>query len=107
MHAMFDQASSFDQPLDMWDVSSVTDMSWMFYDATSFDQPLETWDVSSVKTMQSMFNGAETFNQNLCQWFNMPYQELPFVLDMFDKTNCADKADPDFVTKKSFCGMCT
>jgi hypothetical protein len=36
----------------------------------------------------------------------MAYQELPLVLNMFDETDCADTADPNFVTKKSFCGIC-
>ncbi len=107
MYDVFSRATSFNQPLNSWDVRHVTNMLGMFYGATSFNQPLDMWDVSSVKKMQSMFNGAENFNQNLCQWFNMPYQELPVVFHMFDKTNCADKAGPNFVTKKSFCGMCT
>jgi len=45
MSGMFWGALNFNQPLDSWDVSSVTNMYAMFYFATSFNQPLESWDV--------------------------------------------------------------
>ena len=41
-------ARSFNQPLNNWNVSNVTDMSLMFYSAESFDQPLTDWDVSNA-----------------------------------------------------------
>ncbi len=94
MEAMFDQATSFDQPLDSWDISSVMDMSRVFYGATSFDQHFNGWNVTSVTTMRSMFYSSASFNQNLCQWFNLPFRELPFVLSMFGGTNCDETADP-------------
>ena len=31
-----------------WDVSNVTDMSYMFYEVKEFNQPLNNWDVSNV-----------------------------------------------------------
>lgn len=37
----------------------------MFSDAESFNQPLEKWDVSNVTNMESMFIGAASFNQSL------------------------------------------
>ena len=46
----------------------VTDMSWMFRGATSFNQPLNNWNVSNVTIMKGMFNGAESFNQDLNNW---------------------------------------
>ena len=40
MTSMFNGASSFNQPLNNWDVSNVTDMHEMFCEAISFNQPL-------------------------------------------------------------------
>jgi len=51
-----------------WDVSSVTDMSRMFEEASSFNQPLKNWDVSNVTNMAGMFSGASSFNQPLNNW---------------------------------------
>jgi surface protein len=65
---MFFGATSFNQPLNDWDVSSVTNLGNLFMDATSFNQPLSDWDVSSVTNMFSMFHGATSFNQPLNDW---------------------------------------
>ena len=40
----------------------------MFQNATSFNQPLNDWNVSNVKSMHSMFAGATSFNQPLNNW---------------------------------------
>ncbi|MFX0044147.1 MAG: BspA family leucine-rich repeat surface protein, partial [Candidatus Hodarchaeota archaeon] len=68
MYRMFDEASSFNQPLDNWDVSSVIYMSEMFSGASSFNQPLDNWNVSSVTGMYRMFDEASSFNQPLDNW---------------------------------------
>mmetsp|Transcript_18348 Transcript_18348/g.57350 ORF Transcript_18348/g.57350 Transcript_18348/m.57350 type:complete len:129 (+) Transcript_18348:3-389(+) len=74
MVEMFKFARAFNQPLNAWDVSSVTTMSYMFYcyDATcAFNQPLNDWDVSSVTTMRAMFycyDATCAFNQPLNDW---------------------------------------
>ena len=49
-----------------WDMSSVTDMSYMFYYASSFNQDIGAWDTGSVTDMSSMFHYASSFNQELC-----------------------------------------
>ena len=38
MNSMFCDAEAFNQPLFLWDVSQVTDMSFMFDNAKSFKQ---------------------------------------------------------------------
>jgi len=68
MGFMFEEASSFNQPIDMWDISSVTGVSYMFWDAISFDQPIGNWDTSSITSMLGMFSAATSFNQPIDTW---------------------------------------
>ena len=68
MGYMFSGCTSFNQPLNSWNVSKVTDMSCMFFGCTSFNQPLNNWDVSQVTNMVGMFRGCTSFNQPLNNW---------------------------------------
>ena len=70
MSEMFNEASSFNQPLNDWDTSNVTNMSRMFHCIlrSSFNQPLNDWDTSNVTNMSRMFQGAKKFNQSLNKW---------------------------------------
>merc|ERR1711988_1509872 len=61
-------ASSFNGDLSSWDVSKVTDMSWMFSGASSFNGDLSSWDVSQVTKMDNMFMSASNFNGDLRSW---------------------------------------
>ena len=68
MNSMFYRASSFNGDLSRWNVSSVTDMSLMFFGATAFNRPLNNWNVSAVTEMNSMFYRASSFNGDLSRW---------------------------------------
>ena len=70
MAGMFLNNNQFNQPIGSWSTSSVLDMDTMFFGATSFDQPLSLWDgsLNSVQLMAGMFNGATAFNQDLSGW---------------------------------------
>ncbi|MBA5248750.1 MAG: BspA family leucine-rich repeat surface protein, partial [Gammaproteobacteria bacterium] len=67
MKKMF-HLSGFNQPINHWDISSVTNMSSMFDETANFNQPLNNWNVSNVIDMGSMFEGATNFNQSLNNW---------------------------------------
>jgi surface protein len=52
---MFSYCSVFDQPLDNWDISKVTDMRYMF--AYSGQKPPPNWNISSGTKTEHMFMG--------------------------------------------------
>lgn len=80
MSEMFSGAASFNQPLDKWNTSNVTNMSDMFNSATSFNQHLNDWDVSHVTKMSWMFQNAASFNQPLNDW---NVSNVKYMNDMF------------------------
>ena len=68
MSYMFHNADAFNGDLSSWDVSAVTDMSSMFYDADAFNGDVSSWDVSAVTSMSLMFWDAEA-----CACFHGPF----------------------------------
>jgi surface protein len=59
MSHFFQRMFTFNEPIGSWDVSNVTDVSYMFDGAKSFNQNIGSWDVSSVTDMGSMFRVGE------------------------------------------------
>ncbi len=84
MESMFDDCAAFNQPLDKWNVGNVTDMNFMFYNCAKFNQPLEDWNVGNVTDMQGMFDGCSKFNQPLEDWNvgNVTNMEWMFTNDV-------------------------
>ena len=56
-------ARLFNQPLEIG-MSNLNDMNSMFTGATSFNQPLNNWNVSNVTNMSEMFSALEVINFN-------------------------------------------
>jgi surface protein len=68
MNYMFGDTVAFNQPLNSWNTSNVTDMNYMFGNATAFNGNISSWDVSSVTDMGGMFASATAFNQDISGW---------------------------------------
>jgi len=67
MNHLFSACFYFNQDISNWDVSNVTNMNGMF-EVTKFNQDISSWDVSSVTNMAAMFNLDGDFNQNISSW---------------------------------------
>ena len=68
---IFGCGDDFNQPIGNWDVSNVTNMSYMFAlecGLQQFNQDISYWDVSNVTNMQGMLAGSTSFSQDLNQW---------------------------------------
>lgn len=65
--------SPFNGDIGSWDVSNVTDMSFMFgtligtSNRNPFNQDISNWDVSKVTNMWAMFTSS-VFNQDISSW---------------------------------------
>ena len=71
MSYLFDFMSDFRVFVDDisgWDVSNVTDMNNMFYYAKYFNGNISGWDVSNVTDMSNMFKFARGFNGDISNW---------------------------------------
>lgn len=85
----YDITDSFNQNIDGWDVSNVTDMAGMFLYASLFNQDIGSWDVSNVKRMTAMFAYATSFNQDIGGW------DVSNTTDMAGMFHVAESFDSD------------
>ncbi|MDB2672877.1 BspA family leucine-rich repeat surface protein, partial [Flavobacteriaceae bacterium] len=67
MHNLFNGATVFNQAIGRWNTTNVTGMSGVFSDS-NFNKDLSGWNVSNVTDMSSMFQGATAFNQDIGNW---------------------------------------
>ncbi len=68
MSYLFSEKVDFNDDIGNWDVSNVTNMEYMFYHASKFNKPIGNWDVSNVTNMDYMFAFAYKFNQAIGNW---------------------------------------
>ena len=64
---MFYGAHQFNGDIGSWDVSNVSNFSYMFL-GTTFNQDIGSWDVSSGTDFSNMFFDASAFNQDIGSW---------------------------------------
>ncbi|WP_294288358.1 BspA family leucine-rich repeat surface protein [uncultured Chryseobacterium sp.] len=68
MSHVFASAGNFNQPVGNWDVSNVTNMDWMFHYLSKFNQPIGSWNTSKVTSMMHMLHICSEFNQDITDW---------------------------------------
>ena len=76
-----DQSHSFNQDISFWDVSNVTNMNAMFYYATAFNQDISSWDVSNVTNMSGMFYNAQSYNQSILGWYTSNVTDMSYMFN--------------------------
>ena len=87
MEEMFCMASSFNQPLNIWCVCNVIDMRKMFCKEMSFKQSLDDWDVSNVKHMREMFANTWTKIYQKPIWYQL-YIITSCRCEKYMRNNC-------------------
>ncbi len=104
MSFMFWGCTHFNQDLSGWDVSQVTNMQGMFRDCENFNQPLNDWDISHVTDLHGMFKGCKRFNQPLGRWDISSVTDLACMF--FDCENFAQNlSDWDISNVESLNGI--
>ena len=71
-----------------WDVSQITDMSYLFsrHDTNKFNKDISGWDVSNVTEMEGMFQGSK-FNRYIGDWDVINVQNMSKMFSEFSEFN--------------------
>jgi len=89
MSYLFANQTNFNKDISSWNVSNVTNMAYMFYRCYNFNKPLNTWDVSNVTNFSHMFARCYNFNQPLNNWNIRNYEVEDLKIEMkFMFFNC-------------------
>ena len=81
--------------ISYWDVSNVTDMSYVFFMCKELESvgDISKWDVSNVTNMSYMFTDYKKFNQDISNWDVSKVRHHAY---MFDKCQIKDEYKPKF-----------
>lgn len=117
MKYMFGECEKLDPQVSHFNVSSVTDMSWMFIACDNIDGgQFKDWDVSNVTDMRYMFNGVHFTNcLDLSGWdvssvayFGGMFQSCCFCKGLdISYWNVKNDANTDCMFVWSHCESCT
>src|SRR5690606_5436700 len=85
MSSMFRSCRILNGPSNIndWNISNVTNTSFMFDYAYAFNQDIGNWNTAAVTNMYQMFNYAFAFNQNIGNWNTAAVTDMSF---MFQRT---------------------
>jgi len=86
---MFAGATRFNQDISAWDTSHIIYMHHMFDHALSFNQDIGSWDTHLIVDMNGMFIYARQFNQDIGNW------NTSLVVDMHNMFSVADTFNQD------------
>ena len=92
MSELFER-TDFNGDISNWDVSNVTNMSYMFWGCKKFNQDISTWNVSNVTNMSYMFYECTNFNQDISAW---DVSNVKFNLNIFNDCPIEEKYKPKF-----------
>jgi len=68
MSFMFRGAYAFNGDISKWNAGKVTNMIEMFYKATAFNADISKWNTGKVTNMEEMFRKAAAFNADISKW---------------------------------------
>jgi len=75
MNALIENNLSFNQNINNWDVSNVTEGSRMFFNS-NFNSDISAWNVGSVTNMNQMFQSSQFNNSSLYNWDMSAVEDL-------------------------------
>jgi surface protein len=101
MYAMFTGANSFNQPIGNWNVSKVTDFSFMFNACSVFNQNIGSWNVSGVTDMTSMFQSSAFNNGGSPSISGWSVSNVTNFVSMFSGANSFNQPIGNWTLKTS------
>ena len=86
LYSMFEDNSSFNQPIGSWDVSEVYNMADTFGGASAFNADISSWNVGKVKNMYGLFAGT-SYSQDITGWDVSNVRQMSWMLEYLTSFN--------------------
>lgn len=104
MTYMFAYATDFNGNVDNWDTSNVTYTTGMFRYATEFNRPISDWNIEGAFDAWGMFYGAQSFDQELCWDVSEVYETYNMFYNSSGciKPSCCEGCDKELLCSNDF-----